>query len=485
MVVDGRGRLHEPQGIPTGGQYAASSSGHGVADDLPAPPPAGRDINESFLSIPIRAFQDTRAWVHVERSDGSTVDGEVSAFRMEDGSMVMIAGDGRPVMTGGDDGHNQPAEDVTCLRLTSQLEKYHILDKADQTAGGMSDSTKRLLLRTKDSQVIQEAMDRHDMHADWCLSSNPNLTAEQVTGIIDRYPKHGEERAHMIAGACLNPCAMTDDSLRGVMFEHALRSKEYPAERRSVFAGNLARNPMADDRTLAYLNGVCRSYGVKRAIARNQNAGDSTLAATARFCKDESTKQAVLRNPNCGPETIRAVVDTSVDPMHVREAILHGKCPGDVADRAAMSGDGLLARAAAHNPNLSPAGVDAVLEKAGRRDDVRRAAAPNPRIGAGTLAKWLDEDDSMTDIGIAHNPNATPAMLARLVARHSVRAGKGSLDGRNICSDIACNEIAGMETRRKAARAAGLKWEDVRNGTSEGIANPRRYWAARGFEEWR
>lgn len=482
MVVDSKGRLHEPQGIPTGGRYASGSSGHGMTDDLPAPPGSGRDINESFRSIPIRAFQDTRAWVHVERSDGSVCDGEVSAFRLEDGSMVMLDGNGRPVMTGGDDGHNQPADDVTRLRLTSQAEKYHILDKADRTAGGMSDATKRLLSRTKDPQVIQEALDKHDMHADWCLSSNPNLDPGQVAGLIDRYPECSGERAHMIAGACLNPLTMSDDRLRGIMFDHTLRSKEYPAERRSVFAGNLARNPMADDRTLDYLNGMCRAYGVKRAIARNPNASDATLAATVRSCKDENTKQAALRNPNCGPDTIRAVMDATTDPQTKRDAVRHERCPGDVADRAAGSDDGYLVEAAAHNPNLSPTGVDAILKKSEHNDNVRRAAAPNPRIDTETLAKWIDRDDSMTDIGVAHNPNATPAMLARLVARHQDRAGKGSLDSANICRDIASNETAGLETRRKAAKAAGLDWEDVRNSTATGIANPRRYWAERSVE---
>lgn len=50
MVMDKNGRLHEPQGIPTGGQYASGGSGHGITSDLPAPPTAD-DVRRDLVDM--------------------------------------------------------------------------------------------------------------------------------------------------------------------------------------------------------------------------------------------------------------------------------------------------------------------------------------------------------------------------------------------------------------------------------------------------
>lgn len=235
----------------------------------------------------------------------------------------------------------------------------------------------------------------------------------------------------------------------------ALRDPEYPAKRRASFAVCMAKNPAADDKTLDYLNATSRDYAVKRAIAYNPNAHDATLAATVRSCKDETVKQAALKNPDCGEETIHSVVETSVDPYTKRDAIGNEHCPGDLADKAAQSDDSFMIE----------------------------AAAANPQMDIPTLATWLDKNDPETDLGIAHNPNTTPAMLARLVAHHKGRARQGNYTS-TICAHIADNQFAGLETRRMAARFAGLNWPDAKSNTLHGLSNPRQYWADRGRSQY-
>ena len=234
----------------------------------------------------------------------------------------------------------------------------------------------------------------------------------------------------------MNPRTLGDDDMRERAFA-ALRDPEYPAKRRASFAVCMAKNPAADDKTLDYLNATSRDYAVKRAIAYSPNAHDATRAATVRSCKDETVKQAALKNPDCGEETIRSVVETSVDPYTKRDAI----------------------------------------------DYLRRKAAANPQMDIPTLVTWLDKNDPETDLGIAHNPNTTPAMLARLVAHHKGRARQGNYTS-TICAHIADNQFAGLETRRMAARFAGLTWPDAKSNTLHGLSNPRQYWADRGRSQY-
>lgn len=52
MVTDSKGRLHEPKGIPTGGQYAGGNTGHGVTDDLPPVPGTMGAVPEGVDLIP-------------------------------------------------------------------------------------------------------------------------------------------------------------------------------------------------------------------------------------------------------------------------------------------------------------------------------------------------------------------------------------------------------------------------------------------------
>lgn len=245
----------------------------------------------------------------------------------------------------------------------------------------------------------------------------------------------------------------------------------------------MAKNPAADDKTLDYLNATSRDYAVKRAIAYSPNAHDATLAATVRSCKDETVKQAALKNPNCGEETICSVVETSVDPYTKRDAIGNERCPGDLADKAAQSDDSFMIEAAVANPNLGPTGVDAIRAKAEQNDYLRRKAAANPQMDIPTLVTWLDKNDPETDLGIAHNPNTTPAMLARLVAHHKGRARQGNYTS-TICAHIADNQFAGLETRRMAARFAGLNWPDAKSNTLHGLSNPRQCWADRGRSQY-
>lgn len=287
---------------------------------------------------------------------------------------------------------------------------------------------------------------------------------------------------HVIAGICMNPRTLGDDDMRERAFA-ALRDPEYPAKRRASFAVCMAKNPAADDKTLDYLNATSRDYAVKRAIAYSPNAHDATLAATVRSCKDETVKQAALKNPDCGEETIRSVVETSVDPYTKRDAIGNERCPGDLADKAAQSDDSFMIEAAAANPNLGPTGVDAIRAKAEQNDYLRRKAAANPQMDIPTLVTWLDKNDPETDLGIAHNPNTTPAMLARLVAHHKGRARQGNYTS-TICAHIADNQFAGLETRRMAARFAGLNWPDAKSNTLHGLSNPRQYWADRGRSQY-
>lgn len=259
---------------------------------------------------------------------------------------------------------------------------------------------------------------------------------------------------HVIAGTCMNPRTLGDDDMRERAFA-ALRDPEYPAKRRASFAVCMAKNPAADDKTLDYLNATSRDYAVKRAIAYSPNAHDATLAATVRSCKDETVKQAALKNPDCGEETIHSVVETSVDPYTKRDAIGNEHCPGDLADKAAQSDDSFMIE----------------------------AAAANPQMDIPTLVTWLDKNDPETDLGIAHNPNTTPAMLARLVAHHKGRARQGNYTS-TICAHIADNQFAGLETRRMAARFAGLNWPDAKSNTLHGLSNPRQYWADRGRSQY-
>lgn len=46
MVMDGKGRLHEPKGVPTGGRFSRGNAGGGVTDDLPAPPASEPSLYE-------------------------------------------------------------------------------------------------------------------------------------------------------------------------------------------------------------------------------------------------------------------------------------------------------------------------------------------------------------------------------------------------------------------------------------------------------
>lgn len=259
---------------------------------------------------------------------------------------------------------------------------------------------------------------------------------------------------HVIAGTCMNPRTLGDDDMRERAFA-ALRDPECPAKRRASFAVCMAKNPAADDKTLDYLNATSRDYAVKRAIAYSPNAHDAMLAATVRSCKDETVKQAALKNPDCGEETIHSVVETSVDPYTKRDAIGNEHCPGDLADKAAQSDDSFMIE----------------------------AAAANPQMDIPTLVTWLDKNDPETDLGIAHNPNTTPAMLARLVAHHKGRAHQGNYTS-TICAHIADNQFAGLETRRMAARFAGLTWPDAKSNTLHGLSNPRQYWADRGRSQY-
>lgn len=252
----------------------------------------------------------------------------------------------------------------------------------------------------------------------------------------------------------MNPRTLGDDDMRERAFA-ALRDPEYPAKRRASFAVCMAKNPAADDKTLDYLNATSRDYAVKRAIAYSPNAHDATLAATVRSCKDETVKQAALKNPDCGEETIHSVVETSVDPYTKRDAIGNEHCPGDLADKAAQSDDSFMIE----------------------------AAAANPQMDIPTLVTWLDKNDPETDLGIAHNPNTTPAMLARLVAHHKGRARQGNYTS-TICAHITDNQFAGLETRRMAARFAGLNWPDTKSNTLHGLSNPRQYWADRGRSQY-
>lgn len=49
---------------------------------------------------------------------------------------------------------------------------------------------------------------------------------------------------------------------------------------------------------------------------------------------------------------------------------------------------------------------------------------------------------------------------------------------------IADNQLAGLETRRMAARFAGLNWPDAKSNTLHGLSNPRQYWADRGRSQY-
>lgn len=74
MAVDAQGRSHEPKGIPTGGQYARGSTGHGMVDDLPDLP-AGMDDDD------VRVEDACNDWLgHGRPEDGFS-------YRMEDGSI--------------------------------------------------------------------------------------------------------------------------------------------------------------------------------------------------------------------------------------------------------------------------------------------------------------------------------------------------------------------------------------------------------------
>lgn len=63
MAIDAQGRMHEPKGIPTGGQYAGGNTGHGVTDDLPVIPSGVDGVEgacDDWLAQPHE--DDTRIW---------------------------------------------------------------------------------------------------------------------------------------------------------------------------------------------------------------------------------------------------------------------------------------------------------------------------------------------------------------------------------------------------------------------------------------
>lgn len=63
------------------------------------------------------------------------------------------------------------------------------------------------------------------------------------------------------------------------------------------------------------------------------------------------------------------------------------------------------------------------------------------------------------------------------------RARQGNYTS-TICAHIADNQFAGLETRRMAARFAGLNWPDAKSNTLHGLSNPRQYWADRGRSQY-
>lgn len=81
MVRDARGRLHEPKGIPTGGQYASGGNGHGVTDDLPplpgmeepAAPPEPRERIVTLLADRLPLREDRKGKVPAVGPDEDSV----------------------------------------------------------------------------------------------------------------------------------------------------------------------------------------------------------------------------------------------------------------------------------------------------------------------------------------------------------------------------------------------------------------------------
>lgn len=135
MVTDAQGRLHEPKGIPTGGQYAAGSTGHGVTDDLPAMP---ADLDEAS-----RVEAACNDWLARPHGDDSRM------WRMEDGEVrdghwlrEMFAGqvEDDPDAYCDDPGELDQRRLDDEYRVWLREHEYHdMIEAADPVAEGMGD----------------------------------------------------------------------------------------------------------------------------------------------------------------------------------------------------------------------------------------------------------------------------------------------------------------------------------------------------------
>lgn len=99
MVMDSKGRLHEPQGIPTGGQYAKGSTGHGMTDDLPLNPMLARatqGLRAGALKehVEAKSAEETRGLLDMAAGAEVTADGIV--LYDGDGQVVFRQTDGTP-----------------------------------------------------------------------------------------------------------------------------------------------------------------------------------------------------------------------------------------------------------------------------------------------------------------------------------------------------------------------------------------------------
>lgn len=270
MVMDGKGRLHEPKGIPTGGQYASGDTGHGVTDDLPAIPTwdgnDGGQVAES-LRNQIHGMTAMRMAAHpelggrgfkaVDELDKWLRDADISYGDDPDSdnkTLVSVCGQGTPLI-----------EDT--IREAFDGINIHVRDRAALEAAHHERSValnKAMAANTTDWGVVAGQLRHEDPTVRAAAASNPAILREDMDH----------------ASADRNPM------VRDAVYENPMRRELY-----SRMAGNVdalirrqGRIPKADlkglDGDAAHLIGLVRK--ARRAGRREQAELEDELIAWAK-----------------------------------------------------------------------------------------------------------------------------------------------------------------------------------------------------------
>lgn len=317
-------------------------------------------INEDFRVMDAADLAQDHRWVHVEYKNGSVYEGPMSCYQDKDGNLSLYAddiyGDEVYLLTtskekrefdedfpddywyNGEGFENTLNENITAFRRIDDVERYHILSHRESQSDEKQ-RTREFLSHTSSNDVIDEAMAEHDWQTDWALSYNRFLGVERQNELLNRYPKGSEERAHIIAGTCMNATMGADPEQRERLFTMINSRDEYPAKRREIFKQCLAQNRGLDDAALDRLVSSTRSHKVKAFAVYNPRIKDATMAKCVDGI-DLNGSNSVLLQPACGPRTCEALLNkySSENDVFERRMILRsGKCSETTLRQAAAN----------------------------------------------------------------------------------------------------------------------------------------------------